>query len=102
MRRSSPSSPSSCCTHSLWLDGSDAKKSRLSSGQRGKNVGFVIGFARFWYDFIVGDDWTVAVGVVVALLVTKLFVTMGVVAWLWLPLAVAILLGAYTWRTGRR
>jgi len=24
-------------------------------------------FVRFWYDFIVGDDWIVAAGVVVAL-----------------------------------
>ena len=28
---------------------------------------FVGGFFRFWYDFIVGDDWRVAVGVVLAL-----------------------------------
>jgi hypothetical protein len=27
------------------------------------------GFCRFWYDFIVGDDWTVACGVVVVLAV---------------------------------
>ena len=27
-------------------------------------------FGRFWYDFIVGDDWTVAVAVVVAIAVT--------------------------------
>jgi hypothetical protein len=62
---------------------------------------FVVNFAKFWYDFIVGDDWTVAVGVVVALLITRLFVSLGVVPWLWLPLAVTVLLGAYTWRTGR-
>jgi len=30
-------------------------------------VKFVGGFFRFWYDFIVGDDWRVAVGVVLAL-----------------------------------
>jgi hypothetical protein len=24
---------------------------------------YVIGFGRFWYDFIVGDDWRIAVGV---------------------------------------
>lgn len=24
---------------------------------------YVTAFLRFWYDFIVGDDWTVAVGV---------------------------------------
>lgn len=30
-------------------------------------MGFVRGFGRFWYDFIVGDDWKIAAGVVVAL-----------------------------------
>ena len=24
-------------------------------------------FGRFWYDFVVGDDWTIAAGVVAAL-----------------------------------
>lgn len=28
---------------------------------------FVRGFFRFWYDFIVGDDWKIAVAVVLAL-----------------------------------
>ena len=27
----------------------------------------VAGFARFWWDFIVGDDWRIALGVVVVL-----------------------------------
>jgi hypothetical protein len=29
---------------------------------------FIVTFARFWYDFIVGDDWKVAIAVLVALL----------------------------------
>jgi uncharacterized membrane protein len=28
---------------------------------------FVTGFVRFWWGFIVGDDWRIAVGVVVVL-----------------------------------
>jgi hypothetical protein len=28
---------------------------------------FIRGFARFWWDFIVGDDWRIAVGVAVVL-----------------------------------
>ena len=28
---------------------------------------YVRGFLRFWYDFIVGDDWKIAAAVVVAL-----------------------------------
>jgi hypothetical protein len=27
-------------------------------------------FGRFWYDFIVGDDWRIALGVVIALAIT--------------------------------
>lgn len=30
---------------------------------------FVIGFFRFWYDFIVGDDWRIALMVVISLTV---------------------------------
>jgi len=34
----------------------------------------IIGFFRFWYAFIVGDDWTVAAGVIAALAMTSLLV----------------------------
>ena len=30
-------------------------------------------FARFWYDFVVGDDWLVAFGVVVVLLTASVW-----------------------------
>ena len=46
-------------------------------------------FVRFWYDFIVGDDWTVALTVVVAVAATYLVAHHGVVAWWILPVAVA-------------
>lgn len=29
-------------------------------------MSFVRSFGRFWYDFIVGDDWKIAAGVVLA------------------------------------
>jgi hypothetical protein len=48
-------------------------------------------FARFWYDFIVGDDWTIAVGVVLALAVTALLAHHGLPSvWWLLPLVVAV------------
>ena len=28
---------------------------------------YVVAFLRFWYDFIVGDDWRVAVSIVAAI-----------------------------------
>jgi hypothetical protein len=49
-------------------------------------------FARFWWDFIVGDDWRVAAGVAFALAVTALLDASGVPAWWLLPLAVAAVL----------
>jgi hypothetical protein len=50
-------------------------------------------FGRFWYDFVVGDDWRVALGVAVALAATWGLTRSGVNAWWLLPLAVALLLG---------
>ena len=49
-------------------------------------------FFRYWSDFVVGDDWTLALGVVVALAVTW-FVTHHGRNWYWLlPVAVVVLL----------
>jgi hypothetical protein len=44
-------------------------------------IGRLKGFARFWYDFFVGDDWTVAVGVLFALAATYGLGRAGVPAW---------------------
>ena len=41
---------------------------------------FLRGFGRFWFDFIVGDDWRIALGVVVVLGVGALAVTTDAVA----------------------
>lgn len=49
-------------------------------------------FGRFWWNFIVGDDWRVAAGVAVALALTELLTHEGVDAWWLLPPAVAFLL----------
>ncbi len=32
-------------------------------------MGFITGFFRFWYDFIVGDAWEIAAGIVVVLVI---------------------------------
>jgi hypothetical protein len=36
---------------------------------------FVIGFGRFWWDFIIGEDWKIAAGVAVVLAIGALLVT---------------------------
>jgi len=63
---------------------------------------YITGFVAFWYDFVVGDDWTVAVGVVVALVITALLAHGGVPAWWLMPIAVVALLGASVWRVARQ
>jgi hypothetical protein len=48
----------------------------------------LIGFGRFWYDFVIGDDWRVAAAVVCALVVTAVMVHGGIPAWWLLPVVV--------------
>ncbi len=62
----------------------------------------IVGFFRFWYEFIIGDDWSVAAGVVAALALTSLLTRRGVDAWWLLPPAVILVLFASLWRTCRR
>ena len=49
-------------------------------------------FGRFWWDFVIGDDWLVAVLVGVAIGATAAFAHSGVTAWWLLPLAVLLVL----------
>lgn len=49
-------------------------------------------FGRFWWDFVVGDDWRVAAGIVFALGLTAALATTSAPAWVVLPLAVAAVL----------
>jgi hypothetical protein len=59
-------------------------------------------FGHFWYDFVVGDDWTVAAGVVAALALTYLLSRRSSASWWILPAAVALLLPLSVWRATRR
>jgi hypothetical protein len=52
----------------------------------------VAAFGRFWWDFVVGDDWVVAACVVVALGVTAALAHGDVAAWWLLPVAVVAVL----------
>ena len=49
-------------------------------------------FLRFWWTFIVGDDWQVALGIAVALGLSAVLVKAGVPAWWMIPLAAVLLL----------
>ena len=52
----------------------------------------VIAFLRFWWDFIVGDDWRIAVAVAAALAVTAALAQHDLAAWWVLPVAVVLAL----------
>jgi len=62
-------------------------------------VSVVRGFLRFLYDFVVGDDPVIAIGVVAAIAVTGLAGTEGY--WI-LPIAVLALLAFSVARVARR
>jgi hypothetical protein len=58
-------------------------------------------FGLFWWDFVVGDDWSVAAAIAVALGLTALLVHGGVDAWWLVPALVAVALGGSLWRAAR-
>ena len=58
-------------------------------------------FGRFWYRFIVGDDWVIAATVLAALVATALLLRAGVQAWWLLPVVVIAVLGVSLRRARR-
>jgi len=54
-------------------------------------------FGAFWYDFIIADDWTIALGAFVALAVTYGISATSLPAWWILPIAILALLTSL-WR----
>ena len=59
-------------------------------------IRFLKAFGRFWYDFIIGDDWKIAVGVVIALALTWLLFAVGVPEKIVTVLGGALILAAFT------
>ena len=53
-------------------------------------MNYLVRFARFWWDFVVGDDWLVALLVVVAIGVTAAVAHSHVSAWWLMPVAVLL------------
>jgi hypothetical protein len=58
-------------------------------------------FLRFWYDFVIGDDWTVALCVALALGATALLTACHVAAWWLTPAAVVVVLAVSLRRATR-
>lgn len=58
-------------------------------------------FGRFWWEFVVGDDWRVSAQIVAAVAATAALAGAGVVAWWLLPPAVIVVLYASLLRATR-
>jgi hypothetical protein len=59
-------------------------------------------FGRFLYDFVVGDDITIAIGVVAALALTAAFPNVGGGAFWIVPVVVVAVLGVSVARVARK
>jgi hypothetical protein len=59
---------------------------------------YVVAFARFWYEFVVGDDWRVAVGVILGIGLTAVLADAGIASWWVIPAGVV----AVVYRSLRR
>jgi hypothetical protein len=62
---------------------------------------WIVGFGRFWYHFIIGDDWTVAAAVAVALTLSAVLNVSHIVAWWLVPVTVVVMLGLSLRRASR-
>ena len=57
----------------------------------------VVAFLRFWYRFVVGDDWRIAAGVTMTLALTAALAQAGITAWWVAPLGALLVLTTSLW-----
>ena len=69
-----------------------ARAAHAAPDRRGASVKWLSRFGRFWWEFVIGDDWLVAVLVVIAIGATAVLAAANVAAWWLLPLAVPLVL----------
>ena len=69
-------------------------------GQQSKLVAGVIAFGAFWVDFIVGDDWRIAAGIVASFILTAT-ITYSSFTWAIVPFFVALFLSYSLFRASR-
>jgi len=55
-------------------------------------VSRLVAFGRFWWEFVIGDDWVVAALVAAAIGATAVLAAASVAAWWLLPVAVLLVL----------
>ena len=60
--------------------------------------GWIVSFGRFWYRFIVGDDWLLAFAIALGLGADYLLLQAGFPLWWLMPVVVVIALALSLWR----
>ena len=69
-------------------------------------MNLITGFFRFWYDFIVGDAWEIAAGIVIVLAIGALLVSSQSVSESLIPplmgLGIILVVGGSIWAEARR
>ena len=65
-------------------------------------VSAVVGVARFLYRFVVGDDWTVALAILLALAATGVLVANHISAWWLVPFVAIFMTGVSLRRSARQ
>ena len=65
-------------------------------------IGWVVSVGRFWYRFIIGDDWTVAAAIGAGLLTVLALYRLGFQPWWLMPPVVTAALSVSLWRARRR
>lgn len=65
-------------------------------------MSYLVRFGRFWYDFVVGDDWTIAAAVTGALVVLAGLSRIDLALFWLLPAVVISFLGVSLWRVTRQ
>jgi hypothetical protein len=58
-------------------------------------------FLSFLWDFVVGDDWRIAVAVALSLVLTLVLSNNGMTVWWLLPVVVAVMLSLSVWTIAR-
>jgi hypothetical protein len=61
-----------------------------------------VAVVKFLYDFIVGDDWTVAVAVLIGLILSAILNVNRIAAWWLIPVIVVLMLGISLRRASNR
>jgi hypothetical protein len=66
------------------------------------SLGWLRGFGRFWYRFIIGDDWTIAAAVAIGLAATAVLNARQVPAWWTMPVVAVAAIAVSLRRASRR